>query len=183
MTEFADIAEGEITTTGEPSPVTRAELMRSLGFARWCRLEFACAARVLPLYVASYRGDVAKRIIELAADCRDSPRVRDHLPALLGELQSSLMVILDASPSGGALRAAYAGHAVLAAGWTAIGDPMAWQGEPELECDPESWTAAFYASMAEAGGAPWEAGTDVAARRTFWSWYVGAYRRLAQQSE
>ena len=52
-----------------------------------------------------------------------------------------------------------------------------WDAPPSLAADeielyPDDWTPAFFASAAVAGGAPWEAGSDAAARRVFWEWWL-----------
>jgi hypothetical protein len=44
----------------------------------------------------------------------------------------------------------------------------------DQDIDPEQWHAAFFASVAEAGGAVWEKGVGSAVRRReFWTWYLG----------
>ena len=46
-------------------------------------------------------------------------------------------------------------------------------GQPEIEVDPDAWTAAFLASMAYCGGATWEKGVgDDLKRREFWEWFL-----------
>ena len=46
-------------------------------------------------------------------------------------------------------------------------------GKPEIEIDPDEWTACFFASATYCGGASWEQGIgDDLKRREFWEWFL-----------
>ena len=44
--------------------------------------------------------------------------------------------------------------------------------EADADLDPYEWDASFYASLAYAGGASWEAANNSQKRREFWTWYL-----------
>jgi hypothetical protein len=49
--------------------------------------------------------------------------------------------------------------------------------------DPYEWDASFYASVAHAGSALWEANPNSGRRREFWEWYIREAVPLAWDSE
>ena len=71
--------------------------------------------------------------------------------------------------------AGYAGFACVSAANNALYGffELDFAGKPEIETDPDLWTAAFLASIAYCGGATWEKGVgDDLKRREFWEWFL-----------
>lgn len=70
--------------------------------------------------------------------------------------------------------AAYAGFAYISAVNSVLYDiNFDTLSIPEIESDPDDWTACFYASISYCGGATWEEGVgDDLKRREFWQWFL-----------
>ncbi len=70
--------------------------------------------------------------------------------------------------------AGYAGFACISAVDAALYDlHFETLGLPEIENDPDFWTACFNASTSYCGGATWEEGVgDDLKRREFWEWFL-----------
>jgi len=70
--------------------------------------------------------------------------------------------------------AGYAAFACIsAAGTVWYGIDFETAGKPEIEVDPDFWTACYNASLAYCGGATWEKGVgDDLKRREFWEWFL-----------
>jgi hypothetical protein len=130
----------------------------------WMELERRAVDRVLPLWLQAYPNRAL-----LVSRSADEP------------LRDSLRTFIDnRTAAGDPMQPLYAGLAWLALGRQSETESMPPDRRSELDLDPDEWDASFYASLAEAGGATWEADADSRARRRFWEWYLGEARNLRQ---
>lgn len=135
-------------------------------------LSLAAVERVWPIWSAEFNDDWPLRTARSAvsnqlqrgakaADLHDEiGRLRSHLDGhfLLGERYFA---------------AIYAGFAAWALARDVVTpNPLTARSGSELHLPPDRWEPAFLASLAEAGGATWEAVGDNERRRAYWEWYV-----------
>jgi hypothetical protein len=141
------------------------------GHHAWATLEMLSARRVVDIWTTRFPLD--RRPIELLTTAErhllGELRVDDG-GRMLGEAKT----LLDDKFSLGepVFKAIYAGFACWAAARSSLfhSEPPAASSEQEL--DPERWDASFFASLAMAGGAVWEASGDAEKRRRFWEWFL-----------
>jgi hypothetical protein len=140
-------------------------------------LGMQCAERVWGYWTDVFPGDDSPiRLLRYLQTYLDrSSTVRSQVSQLRGRLD--VLLSLDHPP----MRAVAAGFAV----WAACRD-LAFGRDAdaplvsEYEADPLDWSPCFYASIAVAGGASWEANSDASARRGFWMWFLAEAADLAE---
>ncbi|MFB8798299.1 MAG: Imm5 family immunity protein [Microcoleus sp.] len=137
------------------------------------KLELNCALKVLHKWESCELADSSAR--QLLSDAERY---------LVGELESevlrsrkSLLYSQTENLMDNGLEyfvAAYAGFACVSAVNAALYDlKFKTLGLPEIETEPDFWTACFLASLAYCGGATWEEGVgDDLKRREFWEWFL-----------
>jgi len=152
---------------GEPPYPVRREIrlaLADLGHLPVLRLGELCARRVTPLWtVAHPDDDLPIAVMEQALAGENG--------GLLGKLRTHLDDVYAPAPP---FHAAFAaGMACWAAANEAVtGETYEVEAGEEREFDPDYWPPCFFASVAAAGGATWEDGSDNAARTAFWRWYL-----------
>ncbi|MEG4577124.1 Imm5 family immunity protein [Microcoleus sp. N3A4] len=137
------------------------------------RLELNCALKVLQNWESCELADSSARQL-----------LYDAEKYLVGELESEKLErkkslfysqaedLMDNGPQ--YFVAAYAGFACISAVNATLYDlDFDTVGLPEIETEPDFWTACFHASLAYCGGATWEKGVgDDLKRREFWEWFL-----------
>ena len=179
---FPDVFQGEadISREGELLWPRRAAVKETLDRnpGRWAQLELRSARHVLPVWTSRYVAsrlvnvlDLAEAVLRGAADPSGLDDQARSLAGLLDELR------VNVDRDGGSFAPLYAGDAVVSAAKATLGIQ---QGSgPELEVDPQDWTAAYNASLAWAGCAVWEDCPESAdLRREFWLWWLDEARSL-----
>ncbi|HEX9032772.1 MAG TPA: Imm5 family immunity protein [Streptosporangiaceae bacterium] len=145
-------------------------------------LSLLCAQRAWPTWLAVFPGESAPMsLADLAVSEQLAPGRSAALTRGLWEVRG----YLDDKYSLGekAFTAIYAGFAC----WAVARDIAAGQrrnAEPvsEIELEPDDWEPCFFAPLATAGGALWEADVDNRARREFWHWFLASAVPLAAES-
>jgi hypothetical protein len=147
----------------------RAALAESTNDDRvaWARLSLACAAKARHFWNDAYPLDsavyeLAEEAVGVVVDGGDASAFGADHDALRMDLDNRMATATEFRPI-------YAGWAALSAAAAAIWGRPAVDAASELEMDVHDWDAAFFASLAVAGGATWEHGVgDANARRDFW---------------
>lgn len=150
------------------------EIERVTGRAHWdsyMKLSAACAVKAWPIWESRF-GEGLPVASPLAGATPEDPALeltpqRAELNRLNTFLDNQFRLGQDFFP------AISAGFAC----WAVNRDALAgdFSAEPELaetDMDSEDWEPSFFASVAVAGGAIWEASGDSNARRRFWTWYL-----------
>jgi hypothetical protein len=175
LSRLIDRARTTIDGRGELPYRVRAELRTALtaegGRVAWARLEREAALRVKDHWARRFPTENGPwALLDEAVRSLENGR-----PMEAGDLFGRWWTFVDdAHEDAPDFRPTYAGYAALAAAASALFDSEAPDGASELDFDPYSWDACFFASLAASGGATWEEGVgDDVARRTFWEWYLG----------
>jgi hypothetical protein len=183
IVELLKMGESSVDSRGELPSRFRGRLFDAIesesisehanaGYYRRVKIEIACACRVLPIWESMDKeGGEARRTLELAytclqgkADLTDLEKAKDLLNKRIEdeEYEGNCTLVM-----------AYAGFAVVSALNATIYDiDTTALLLPEQDRAPETWCAAFNASLVLAGGATWESSADDSKRREFWLWYL-----------
>jgi len=157
-----------LPANGEPSYPDRMRVRAAVA-AELPRLEELCARRGYRAWQAMFPND--NEPMELLERALRNP-ADPELPTALNFLHTKLDDVLGIGPE--AFTATYAGFACMITARHAVAgsitDPNSAGGE--IEIPPDEWSPCFLTSLVEAGGATWEDGTDTAARRAYWRWYL-----------
>jgi hypothetical protein len=140
---------------------------------RRARLQINCAWKTVNKLSESHpEYNLARDILVLSENLLISREEIKGLEVAMNTLHTLLENLMDEGEH--KLIAAYAGFACISAANTAIYDiDLDLAGLPEIELDPDEWTACYYACLAYCGGAVWEKdqGDDMK-RREFWEWFL-----------
>ncbi|WP_433205359.1 Imm5 family immunity protein [Dactylosporangium sp. CS-047395] len=173
----ADYIE-RISPDGELKWSTRMQLHEALrvlkgtdGLRSYLRLSAACAVRAWPVWLERFDDDLPYASPVQGATPEQPELALTSDPIELGRLATFLdnrmRLGSDTFP------AVAAGLSCWAVDRDSFrGAPVEPSGDDELDVDSEDWEASYFASIAVAGGAIWEAGADSARRRAFWVWYL-----------
>jgi hypothetical protein len=136
------------------------------------KLALLCARKVEPIWFRRWpNDDLPMRLNELSYQVIQELSAAGSLETVIGVSRQRLDDRLGEGPN---LDATYAGFSALAAALATLYDEQMDDpgNEDEGQIDPQEWDAAFYAALAESGGAKWESQSDRDKRRSFWLWYL-----------
>ena len=154
------------TIEKDSSPPTSSHYKRAI-------LELKCAKKVLPKWQdCGLTDDSAQKLLELAEESLQGQIDAKYLEQKRDSLYTKTDNLIDEGEE--YFTAAYVGFACISAVNAVLYDiDLTTAGTPEIETDPDGWTACFYASIAYCGGATWEEGVgNDAKRREFWEWFL-----------
>jgi hypothetical protein len=141
---------------------------------RMAKLELTCAWKVLNILESCDLTDnSARELLELAERfLKDEVEEKELEKRRTDFFYSQAEDLMDNGEE--YFTAGYAAFACFSATIVPLcGFELAAFGQPEIEVDPDAWTAAFLASIAYCGGATWEKGVgDDLKRREFWEWFL-----------
>lgn len=140
---------------------------------RMAKLELTCAWKVLNILESCDLTDnSARELLELAERFLQGEVEEKELEERRSNFYTEAENLMDSGEE--YFVAGYAAFACFSATKVALdGFELAVVGKPEIETDPDLWTAAFLASMAYCGGATWEKGVgDDLKRKEFWEWFL-----------
>ncbi|MEZ2277234.1 MAG: Imm5 family immunity protein [Microcoleus sp.] len=148
------------------SPSQNAHLIRA-------RLELNCAWKVLENWEAcELTNDSARKILEMAEEFLRGECDKKTLETTKNFFYTEVENLMNNGQE--YFIAAYAGFACISAVNTVLYDvTLDTLGKPDIEIDPDYWTACFSACLSYCGGATWEEGVgDDLKRREFWEWFL-----------
>lgn len=172
-----------IDTRGELSSVERKKIYEKIeelsarehkktGYYRRVKLQLACAWKTLDKWERQLNNNSARELLELAEKYLKGEVERQELEKKKNYLYTQAEDLMDEGEQ--YFIAAYAGFACVSAVNAVLYDiDLDTIGIPEIEIEPDNWTACFYACAAYCGGATWEEGVgDDLKRREFWEWFL-----------
>lgn len=144
----------------------RRAIHAELGDDALSRLELLCAQRVRPVWDAAFPGD--DEPMRLLAAAQAGPAAA----GLKQAVRDAHTHLDNLSLRGGT--AVSAGLAYWAVARNLVFGRPEEPGDVdgEMDLDPDDWSPCFYAANAAANGPTWLDGSDPAARREFWRWYL-----------
>lgn len=142
------------------------------GYYRRVKLELICAWKVLDKWEYQLTDNSARELLELAEKSLKGEVESQELQDKTNHLYIQAEDLMDKGEQ--YFMAAYAGFACISAANAVLYDiDLDIIGIPEIEIDPDDWTACFYACAAYCGGATWEEAVgDDLKRREFWEWFL-----------
>jgi hypothetical protein len=143
------------------------------GYYRRCKWELSAAACALPLWKqAGQSDDDLKDLLRLSCSALQS---RVPLEKLLAARDTQWEQLLELGYQRPELQViSSAALATVAAATTVLHDiDLSNYADIQTGSNPENWEAAFYASVAIAGGATWNSEGESSLRRSFWLRQVG----------
>jgi hypothetical protein len=147
------------------------ELSIGRGYYRRFALAWLTAERTLPFWERRFREDNRPlRLLDLAKSYVRGGANADDLKKRSSELEVSITDMTD--EEGGSDQ--YAGLAAVKVAYVALSDEFFSEldsDDEDTDLDVWSWSPAYTASIAYAGGAPFQE-SDVSRRREFWRWWL-----------
>jgi hypothetical protein len=180
--EAIELARADVAARADGQLVRglRHAVLRTLGSgdegrARRARLARDTVERVLPAWRREFPDDDGpQRALALIDGVLAGSVGETEAQRVVGELWGEVDdVIADGGETPGVHVGYAASKALLAALYDEPLDPPGTDpGRGDEGLDPRSFDTAFAASVVPAGGTPWMGGTDTAARRAFWQWWL-----------
>ena len=163
-----------------PREVDGARAVIGPPLRRRTTLAIFAAQRVIPIWTRAFNSDerpkemlrIARLYVEEKVDFKFAWRAKNAFWVEVDRLNGVAVA---------------AGYAAAQAVTTALNDErfdvQDLDSKVDRDLDPYDWDASFFASVAAAHGAPWEASSDGSARREFWRWYIREAIRTAWMLE
>ena len=172
-----------IDTRGELSSSERKKIYEKIdelsteennntGYYRRVKLQLACAWKTLDKWECQLTDNSARELLELAEQSLKGEVEEQELEEAKDRLYTLAEDLIDEGKQ--YFMTAYAGFACISAVNAVLYDTdLDTIGTPEIELEPDDWTACFYSCAAYCGGATWEEGIgDDLKRREFWGWFL-----------